>query len=222
MGVVTRKGTFVAGDKLLAFLSEPVVKACSGAGVVYDGKCSSGLKELIERWGGVPCISPTGHSFIKQTIEREGALVAGELSCHFFFKDRYFGFDDGIYAALRLCERLQDQTVSLFDDFLDAFPHRVASPELRIACPLLQGPVIVNAARLFFEQQEGVQLSTLDGVRVEKKYGWGMLRASQTESVICMRLESFSKEGLEVLKEDFRKALMGSYPLEFLNQVLSW
>jgi phosphomannomutase/phosphoglucomutase len=221
MGVVTEKGIFFAGDKLLAFLSEPVIKAFPGAGVVYDGKCSSGLKELIERWGGTPCISPTGHSFIKQTIAREGALVAGELSCHFFFKDRYFGFDDGIYAALRLCERLHDDTVSL-DDFLENFPYRVASPELRIPCSLLQGPVIVQAAHLFFEQQKDVQLSTLDGVRVEKKYGWGMLRASQTESVICMRLESPSQEGLALLKEDFKKALVDFYSLEFLNQAFTW
>ena len=221
MSALDKFGQLIPGDKLLGLFAQQVLKDSPGATIVCDSKCSDALIELIEQWGGVVCISQTGHVFIKEAIQKTQALLGGELSYHFFFKDRYFGFDDGIYAALRLLELLHQSDQSL-NQLLSQFPHRVTSPELRITCSLNEGPAIVQAAQRHFETQKNKNISTLDGIKVEKEYGWGLLRSSNTQSMICLRLEARSDEGLVQLRQDFIKALRPAYSLEFLEKTIIW
>lgn len=221
MGVVTAAGNHIAGDKLLALFSKEVLKKHPGTTVVCDSKCSDGLHELIKKWGGNLYTSKTGHTFIKKALQKTGSLVAGELSCHFFFKDRYFGFDDGIYAALRLIEILHNSKISL-EEHLAEFPYRFTSPELRIVCPLQQGPEIVNVAYNYFKTKQNIEIATLDGIRIHTDFGWGLLRSSNTQSVVCLRLEAQSKEALKKLKILFIEALLPCYSLEFLEKTITW
>ena len=178
-------------------------------------------QEMVQKCGGSVVIAKTGHAFIKEQIKKTHAAVAGELSCHFFFNDRYFGYDDGIYAMLRLLEIVELAQKSL-EELVATFPHRVSSPELRIDCLDKEGQEIVEAAHNYFSEDKEATISTLDGIRVEKKYGWGLLRSSHTQSVVCLRLEASSKEGLENIKKDFMKALSLSYPKEYLEREITW
>lgn len=221
MGVVTAAGIHVTGDKLLALFSKNVLAKNPGTTVVCDSKCSDGLYELVQKWGGTIHVAKTGHTFIKEALQETGGLVGGELSCHFFFKDRYFGFDDGIYAALRLLEILYFSQASL-EEHLVEFPYRSVSPELRIACPLEQGPEIIKAAHDYFKTKKGIKISTLDGIRIQTDCGWGLLRSSNTQSVVCLRIEAQSKAGLQKLKMLFIEALLPSYSLEFLEKTVTW
>jgi phosphomannomutase / phosphoglucomutase len=221
MGAISEDGQFVSGDTLLACYAQQILKKIPGATIVCDGKCSSGLKEIITKAGGNLTISKTGHAFIKQAIQKSKAVFAGELSCHFFFNDRYFGYDDGIYAALRLIEILELTQQRLIDLVAD-FPYRISSPELRIECPDGKGVEIVEAAKKYFSQQKDLQMSTLDGVRIEKTSGWGLLRSSNTQSMVCLRLEAESDEGLADIKRDFMNALSLSYTKEDLERKITW
>lgn len=221
MGLVDQNGQYIPGDKIIALFAKSVLEKHPGASVICDSKCSDALPELITGWGGAVHIARTGHVFIKTLLKQTNALLAGELSCHYFFNDRYFGFDDGIYAALRLLEIIHSSQRSL-TELLDFFPHRIACPELRITCPLQAGPEIVKVAHNYFKTQTALQMSTFDGVRIQTDYGWGLLRSSNTQSVICLRLEAHSDEGLERLKELFMQALLPSYSREFLEETLTW
>jgi phosphomannomutase len=221
MCALDQTGQLVSGDKLLGVFAHQVLQERPGATIVFDAKCSDALTQWIEQWGGIASVAKTGHSFIKEALQKTGALLAGELSCHFFFKDRYFGFDDGIYAALRLIEILEQSKKSL-GTLLEQFPHRVASPELRIDCPLHKGPEIVAAARRYFEQEKKGIISTLDGVKVTKEYGWGLLRSSNTQSVVCLRLEAHCQEGLAKIRQDFIESLCSSFERTFLEKTVTW
>lgn len=206
MTPMTKTGELVSGDKLLALFSYPIIKQYPGSRIVFDIKCSSGLPEVLATWGGVPCISPSGHSIIKKNLKEKKALLAGELSCHFFFADRYFGYDDGNYAALRLFELLLQEQKPL-EQLLEVFPKKFTTPEIRLECDQDKMDYIVNQVKAYFANFPNAELMTIDGIRVSMKYGWGMLRASNTQSVLCLRFESATKEGLENIKRDFRTAL---------------
>ena len=221
MGAVTAAGSMVPGDQLLAVLSKPVLEALPGARLVCDAKCSGGLHEWVERRGGKVCMSPSGHAFIRQKMEQEGAVIGGELSCHFFFKDRYFGYDDGVYAALRLLELLVLSQRTL-ESFLQEFPHCITSPELRIPCKQGEGLAVIASVIEAIEGTPGLTLSTIDGVRVSMKEGWGLLRSSNTQPVICLRLEADSHEGLAVVRAFFIEMLTKWYTKEFLETVVRW
>ncbi|MCF7900482.1 phosphomannomutase/phosphoglucomutase [Candidatus Babeliales bacterium] len=221
MGALAEDGRLVSGDKLLALYAKQILKNNPGAVIVYDGKCSSGLVHMIQKAGGIGHVTKTGHAFIKEAIQQYGALLGGELSCHFAFNDRYFGYDDGIYAALRLIEILELTQKRLVDLVAD-FPYRVASPELRIECPDGKGLEIVEVAKNYFSLQKDIHISTLDGIRIEKNDGWGLLRSSNTQSVICLRLEAETDTGLADLKRDFMNALSLSYPQEYLERTITW
>lgn len=221
MGAVTARGKMVPGDQLLALLSKPVLEALPGTRVVCDAKCSGGLHEFVERQGGQICMSPSGHAFIRQKMEQERALVGGELSCHFFFKDRYFGYDDGVYAALRLLELLVLSQRTL-ESFLQEFPHRISSPELRISCKQGEGLAVITSVIDATKGVPGLTLSTIDGVRVSMKEGWGLLRSSNTQPVICLRLEADSQEGLAVVRAFFIERLTKWYSKKYLETVVRW
>lgn len=148
------------------------------------------------------------------------AKLAGELSCHFFFHDRYFGYDDGIYAALRLFEILTQSNKKL-EDLLNIFPHKESSPEIRIKCSSdAQKVAIVEEVKSIFAARKDAELLTIDGIRASMKYGWGLLRASNTQPVICLRFESSTKEGFAQVKKDFYQALRPHFDEKLLKDYI--
>ncbi len=197
MAAMTKKGFLIPGDQLLAVFARPIIEQHPVAGIVFDIKSSAGLIELLERWDATPIMSPSGHSIIKDMMFEHHALLGGELSCHFFFKDRYFGYDDGIYALLRLLEIMQ-RTGKTLSELIAVFPHRYSSTELRLSCPEDKKRSIVQEIKKKIEEQyPDTQIITLDGIRASFPFGWGIIRASNTQAVLSMRFESDTKEGLK-------------------------
>lgn len=221
MGAVTHEGHLLPGDRLLALFSKPLLRSLPGALIAFDIKCSSILNETIQKWGGRVHVSPSGHSFIKEAMRKHNAVLAGELSCHFFFNDRYFGFDDGIYAALRLLELLL-HSQSTLAELLKEIPHRENSPELRIACGKTSGSAIVQAVKQKFLTEKDVKITTIDGVRVDTQDGWGLVRASNTQPVICIRFEAGTVDGLKRIREQFVQALEPCFEKEEIGKKITW
>lgn len=204
---MTKSGKLIGGDKLLAIFSKTVLKQFPGAVIVFDIKSSCCLIESLIKDGGTPQISPSGHSIIKDAIKKYDAKLAGELSCHFFFNDRYFGYDDGIYAMIRLLEVIT-QTGKSLEELVESLPKKQNTPEIKIKCATEADKVkIVNDVKNIFAAKKEVRSITIDGIRAQTTYGWGLLRASNTQPAICLRFESDSQEGLEMIKSDFYDAL---------------
>jgi phosphomannomutase/phosphoglucomutase len=217
MDPMTKEGLVVPGDHLLALFAGDVAKTNPGATVVCDIKSSGSLIDVLNALGAQACVAPSGHSHIKQSMKENKALLAGELSCHFFFHDRYFGYDDGIYAALRLIELLHTSKRTL-TQLLSAIPQKVSSPEIRIACKSdgdKQG--IVDNIKKVFATRTDLELITIDGIRAHMSYGWGLVRASNTQPVICLRFESDSMAGLDRVKNDFYQLLLPYFDEQLLR-----
>jgi len=202
MAAMTKDGFLVPGDQLLAVFAQQVLQKHPHAAIVFDVKSSQGLIELLQKWGAKPCISPAGHAIIKDTMERNHALLGGELSCHFFFHDRYFGYDDGIYALMRLLEIITSSGKSL-QELIAVFPKKFSTAEIRLACAEEQKQMIINALKHYFSQRADADIVTIDGIRVTMPYGWGIVRASNTQPVLSMRFESETEQGLADIKQDF-------------------
>jgi phosphomannomutase/phosphoglucomutase len=217
MAAMTKSGELVQGDKLLAVFSQPLAKKYPGMAVVFDIKCSSALADLLKSWGAKPCMSPSGHSIIKQEMKKNKAILAGELSCHFNFADRYFGYDDGIYAILRLFEILKESNKSL-DELLTIFPKRFSIPEVRIVCSEQQKWPIVDYVKQHFQSRKDAELLLIDGIRVTFPFGWAIVRASNTQPVICVRFEADSANNLQRIKDDFMIPLSKYFTRESLKQ----
>lgn len=210
MDPMTKKGVLVPGDKMLALFARKVLPKNPGVAVVCDIKGSGCFTEAIKKLGGRPCFAPSGYALVKKTMLEQGALLAGELSCHFSFHDRYFGYDDGIYALMRTIELIHESGQNL-DTMLQEIPSKMSSPELRIACSSdAEKVVIVDHVKKAFAARADLELITIDGIRVHMNYGWGLLRASNTQPVICLRFESDTTEGLTHVKNDFY-ALLKDY-----------
>jgi phosphomannomutase/phosphoglucomutase len=200
LGVVDRTGEIVWGDRLLALFARGILARTPGAAVIADVKCSQTLFDDVARHGGKPVMWKTGHSLIKTKMKEEKAAVAGEMSGHFFFADRYFGFDDGIYGALRLLEILaaDGKTVG---ELLTDLPKTFYTPELRVDCPdELKFDVIERVKR---ELGDRGSVNPLDGVRVTYPDGaWALARASNTGPVIVLRFEAPSEARLQEIRAD--------------------
>ncbi len=216
MAAMTTSGYLIPGDQLLAVFSKEILREHPGAAIVFDVKASQGLIDLLTQWGAQACISACGHSIIKNEMKKMNALLGGELSCHFCFKDRYFGYDDGIYAALRLFEIVHTTKKSL-DELIAPFPRRHSSSEIRVASTEDQKNVVVEMVKDFFAQRQDAQLLTIDGVRVTMPYGWGLVRASNTQAVLSLRFEAESEQRLADLKNEFIVALKPFYAQEYLE-----
>jgi phosphomannomutase / phosphoglucomutase len=206
MAPLTFDGKLIPGDQLLALFSTAVVEQQPGAPIVFDVAASSSLQEYLTAIGATPIVSPTGHTNIKRVMREYNAPLAGEISCHFMFKDRYFGYDDGIYAALRLLELLQ-QSGKTLQELLSVLPHKTASPAYRIPCAHESRMSILAALKETFEQRNDTELILIDGIRVQFPYGWAIVRASNTEPVLCIRCEGNSEEALEHIKHDLASVL---------------
>ena len=150
-------------------------------------------------------------------MSENDAKLAGELSCHFFFHDRYFGYDDGIYAMLRLLEILQNTQKDL-EEFVNDLPKKESTPEIRMPCPDSKKEEIVQNVKNIFTARKDSQTITIDGIRAQMDYGWGLVRASNTQPLISMRFESDTKEGLEKVKTDFYQALKPYFEDNFLRE----
>jgi len=198
IGVVDGRGRIVWGDQLLALFSADVLARRPGATIIADVKASQVLFDEIARLGGTPLMWRTGHSLIKSKMAEVGAPLAGEMSGHIFFADRYYGYDDALYAALRLVGLVARSKMSLAE-MRDALPQPVNTPELRFPCTDQRKFAIVDEVRARLEAA-GAELNAIDGVRVVTQDGWWLLRASNTQSVLVARCEASDAAGLERLK----------------------
>ncbi len=215
---MTKEGDLVPGDQLLAVFAAKVISEHPGAGIVFDIKSSNGLIELIEKWGGNSIMAPSGHSIIKDMMFKHKALLGGELSCHFFFKDRYFGYDDGIYAMMRLIEQLFANNKSL-KELISLFPQKYSSREFRLPCPDDKKNEIVAAIKKELETNPNTSLITIDGIRASFPFGWGIIRASNTQAALSMRFESETKKGLAKVIAFFRTLLTPYLTVQTLNEL---
>jgi phosphomannomutase / phosphoglucomutase len=208
LGVVTQSGEVIFPDRLLMLFARDVLSRQPGATVIYDVKCTSHLKGQILDAGGSPMMWRTGHSLIKAKMRETGAELAGEMSGHFFFKERWYGFDDGIYAAARLMEILAgDQQSRTPEEIFATLPKSVSTPELKI--DLAEGENYPFMDKL--RQQatfEDASLITIDGLRADWSDGWGLVRASNTTPVLVLRFEADNQTALKRIQQVFRKQLL--------------
>jgi phosphomannomutase/phosphoglucomutase len=210
VGIVTATGMIVAADRLLMVLAQDVVSRNPGADVLFDVKCSRVLNGVISSFGGRPIMWKTGHSFMKEKMAETGALLGGEFSGHIFFNERWFGFDDGLYAAARLIEILSTTDPDL-DNHLAAFPQTVSTPEIKLTTTEAAKFDIIS--RLAAEGRFGDgKITTLDGVRIDYPDGWGLVRASNTTPALIMRFEADNDTVLARIQDVFREQLLAIDP----------
>ena len=207
LGVVDNAGNVIWPDRQMILFSRDILSRNSGAKIIYDVKCSRLLGAEISAHGGEPIMAKTGHSLIKAKMQETGALLAGEMSGHIFFKERWYGFDDALYSAARLLEILINANESPAEVFA-ALPGGVATPELRIELPEerhqeVMGQIMANAN---FADGE---ISTVDGLRVDFSDSWGLVRPSNTTPCLVLRFEGDDDSALDVVKTRFRELIAG-------------
>jgi len=204
IGAVTNNGTILWGDELLLLFSRFILKESPGAAIIGEVKCSQKLYDDIAKHGGRPIMWKAGHSLIKGKMKEEKALLAGEMSGHIFFADRYFGYDDAIYASLRLLEIVSGSGLALSDILADV-PKTYTTPEIRIDCPDAVKFKVVEIAKAHF--RETFRIIDIDGVRVLFDDGWGLIRSSNTQPVLVLRFEASSPERLEAIRRQIEAVL---------------
>lgn len=206
LGVVTPQGHIVHPDHLMMAFSEDLLTRVPGARVIFDVKCTGNLAKVIEKAGGTPEMSRTGHSLIKAKMKETGAALAGEMSGHIFFKERWYGFDDGLYSAARLLEILSHQDTDA-DTFFDQYPQDLGTSEINVEVTDESKFGLVE--RLATETDFGPEgtKTTIDGIRVDYPDSWGLCRASNTTPVLVFRFEGKNEAALEAVKARFRNAL---------------
>lgn len=211
LGAVTSRGEIIYADRLLMLFAKALLQEKPGAKIIYDVKCTNHLASLIHEMGGEPMMWKTGHSLIKAKMQECGADIGGEMSGHFFFKDKWYGFDDALYAGARLLQILTESSESSAELF-DAIPDSVSTPEMKIAVAdeekfgLMQ-QLIDNAA--FTSAKDVV---TIDGLRVNFADGWGLVRPSNTSPCLVMRFEADDESVLMRIQELFREWILSVRP----------
>ncbi len=205
LGVVTDKGTIIWPDKLLMLFAQDVISRNPGADVIYDVKCSRHLNTLISDHGGRPIMWKTGHSHIKAKIKETGALLAGEFSGHICFAERWYGFDDALYAAARLLEIIGGQSESV-DDLFSQFPATVMTPEIKIQTTESKKFKILEDLQSKADFGGGT-ITSIDGIRVDYEDGWGLIRCSNTSPVLSLRFEADSEDAMTRIRDTFRDQL---------------
>lgn len=199
IGVVDGQGRVLWGDQILTVLARDLIERVPGATIIADVKASDVLFEEVERLGGNPVMSPTGHSIIKSKMVELDAALAGEMSGHIFFGDGYYGYDDALYAAVRLID-IVARSGETMSDIRDSLPSVLNTPEIRVEIPEENKFPLVEEIRERLLSTDRENVSTLDGVRVKTPDGWWLLRASNTQNVLVIRCESSSEEGLDRVK----------------------
>ena len=211
VGIVDETGEVLYADRQMMLYAEDVLSRNPGAEVIFDVKSSRNLARHIEQAGGKATMWKTGHSFIKNKMKETGALLAGEMSGHIFFKERWFGFDDGLYSAARMLEILTTQGLTASQRFA-LLPNDVSTPEITLK--LDEDGAQHRFVEKFVAEAtfEGAQLTTIDGVRADFNYGWGLVRASNTTPAIVIRFEAVNSDKLAQLQRDFKKQLLATDP----------
>lgn len=210
LGVVTNQGQMIFSDHLMMLLAKDVVSRNPGADVIFDVKCTRRLAAVISNYGGRPIMWKTGHSLIKSKMKETGALLAGEMSGHIFFKERWFGFDDGLYSGARLLEILSLEDADSASIFA-AFPLNLATPEINLEVTEATKFGIIERLQQLSDWGDG-SITAIDGVRVDYATGWGLIRASNTTPVLVLRFEGESEQELQRIQAIFRQQLLSVAP----------
>ncbi len=205
IGAVDGRGRVVWGDQILSILARAVLADLPGAPIIADVKASQHLFDGVRAAGGEPVMWKTGHSLIKTKMAETGAPLAGEMSGHVFFRHRYYGFDDALYAAVRLLEAIGESGRSLAE-LRDELPKSAATPEIRLACPEEEKRAVVERLARHLAQ-EGRRVVDVDGVRVVTNEGWWLVRASNTQPVLVARIEGRDEKALAALESELKAAL---------------
>jgi phosphomannomutase/phosphoglucomutase len=198
IGVVDEKGNLIFGDQLMIIFAREILSRKPGATFISEVKCSKTMYDDIEKHGGRAIMWKTGHSLIKQKMKVEKAELAGEMSGHLFFADRYFGFDDAVYASCRLMEILANSGKTI-SELLSGVPRTFSTPEIRVGCPdSVKFQVVEKVSRYFKARYDVIDI---DGVRVLFPDGWGLVRASNTQPALVLRFEAMTEARLEAIKD---------------------
>lgn len=204
IGVIDKEGNIIWGDQLMIIFARDILSRNPGASIIGEVKCSQVLYDDIEKQGGKPIMWKAGHSLIKSKMKETGALFAGEMSGHLFFADRYFGFDDAVYAGARLLEILTTQQKSV-RELLSGIPEMVNTPEIRMDCPDDKKFNVVK--KLVEEFKKEYDVIDVDGARVLFEGGWGLIRSSNTQPVLVLRFEATDEKRLEEIRSIFMAKL---------------
>jgi phosphomannomutase/phosphoglucomutase len=210
LGVVTKDGQIIYPDRQMMLFAADVLERNAGAQILFDVKCTRHLAPYIARHGGQPLMWKTGHSLVKAKLRETGAPLGGEMSGHIFFKDRWYGFDDGLYAGARLLElmtRLQDPSA-----VLNALPQSDSTPELHLHLAEGENFTLIDRLRTDAKFEGAEQIITIDGLRVEYADGFGLARSSNTTPVVVMRFEAESPEALRRIQSEFRRVIVAAKP----------
>ncbi|MBL8505463.1 MAG: phosphomannomutase/phosphoglucomutase [Methylobacillus glycogenes] len=210
LGVVTKDGSIIYPDRQLLLFAEDVLKRNAGATIIYDVKSTRNLAPWIKQRGGNPLMWKTGHSLVKAKMKETGAALAGEMSGHVFFKERWYGFDDGLYAGARLLEIL-----SQFDnpsEILNALPDSVSTPEQHINMKEGEPHALISQLQATAKFDDADDVLTIDGLRVEYADGFGLMRPSNTTPVIVLRFEADNVEALKRIQDSFREVILAAAP----------
>ncbi|HUD31920.1 MAG TPA: phosphomannomutase/phosphoglucomutase, partial [Variovorax sp.] len=210
LGIVTREGNNIYPDRQMMLFAQDVLSRVPGGTIVYDVKCSQRLGPAIEAAGGVPMIFKTGHSLIKAKMKEIDSPLGGEMSGHIFFKERWFGFDDGTYAGCRLLEILSKSPDA--SAVLDGLPTSFSTPELNVKCAEGEPHTVVEQLVKTANFAAPAKLSTIDGVRVDWPDGFGLIRASNTTPVLVLRFEGQTQEALDRIEHEMLAFLKTAKP----------
>lgn len=204
IGVVDEGGRVIWGDELMILYSRAVLKEHPGATIIGEVKCSQNLYRDIAERGGKPIMWKAGHSLIKAKMKEAGSVLAGEMSGHIFFADRFYGFDDAAYAGARLFEILS-RTSSPMSELLADVPKTFSTPEIRIPCPEDKKKDVVDAIAARFSANH--EVDTTDGARISFERGWGLVRASNTQAILVLRFEALNEDALRSIRKEITEAV---------------
>ncbi len=210
LGVVTKSGKIIYPDRQLMLFAADVLERHPGAQIIFDVKSTRHLFSWIRQHGGKPVLWKTGHSLIKQKLKETGALLAGEMSGHTFFKERWYGFDDALYAGARLLEilaRASDPSA-----VLEALPDAVSTPELHVKFAEGENYALIEQLQRTARFTDAREVIKIDGLRVEYDDGFGLARASNTTPVVVLRFEADNEQAMRRIQEDFRRAILAARP----------
>ena len=207
---MTKDGQVIFPDRQMMLFAKDVLSRNPGGQIIYDVKCTRNLATFIKEHGGVPLMWKTGHSLVKAKLKETGAPLAGEMSGHIFFKDRWFGFDDGLYTGARLLEILSKEKNP--SDTLNNLPNAICTPELQLACAEGEPFALLETIKANATFPTSESINTIDGVRVEYADGFGLARPSNTTPVVVMRFEADNEAAIARIQSEFKTALLAAKP----------
>ncbi len=210
LGVVTKDGQVIFPDRQMMLFAKDVLSRNPGGQIIYDVKCTRNLATFVKAHGGQPLMWKTGHSLVKAKLKETGAPLAGEMSGHIFFKDRWFGFDDGLYTGARLLEILSKEKNP--SDTLNNLPNAICTPELQLGCAEGEPFAILERIKANAKFPSSESINTIDGVRVEYADGFGLARPSNTTPVVVLRFEADSDAAIARIQAEFKIALLAAKP----------